>query len=93
MSRALEVLQALVEELSQYNDADMLDGYMNSLSDKYKEDLAELGLPTIKKPGYNRAYLEGLDYSELLDLIEDNYGGDADKLDREQIIKMLEEGI
>lgn len=40
-------LHALLEELSAYNQPDMLDGYLNPVAEQFNERLTQMGLPTI----------------------------------------------
>lgn len=51
INRPLSVLEKLVTTLNQYNESDMLDGYLDALADIYNEDLELLGLDTIKRVG------------------------------------------
>ena len=47
VNRPLSVLEQLVTTLNQYNESDMLDGYLDALADIYNEELELLGLDTI----------------------------------------------
>ena len=42
-----DLVTNLVEQLSEYNSSDMLDGYLNALAHQFNSGLTELGLPTI----------------------------------------------
>lgn len=51
VNRPLDVLDRLVKELNDYNQHDMLDGYLNSLAELFNDELKLLGLPIIEKVG------------------------------------------
>lgn len=70
-----EVLKDMVQEISTYNQGDMLNGYMNSLAEQFNASLNSLGLPEIKyfhKYDILCQYNETRDEVEVYDLNNDN---------------------
>lgn len=47
-NRLEELLRDLVTELSNYNQPDQLDGYLNGLGNEYNERLESLGLTALE---------------------------------------------
>jgi hypothetical protein len=43
-----QILIELVEQLSTYNETDMLNGYLNPLAQQFNTALQELNMPIIK---------------------------------------------